>query len=161
MAWSASGIFRPFVGDVVANTAPFDLDTAGDTFKVALFNNTITPDKNVTAALSAYNAATSQWLTANEVSEAVTWPAGGVALTSQSVDVATANVVFWDAVDTESGAGATLADVHGCQVYDDTLTTPVADQGVCFNYFGGANSVTNGTFKIIWAANGIWRITLT
>ena len=49
-----------------------------------------------------------------------------------------------------------------CLAYptDDTLTTPVADQGVCYNYLGGANSVVNGTFTVVWHANGIFRITL-
>ena len=54
-------------------------------------------------------------------------------------------------------AGADLAAVYGCLVYDDTLT-PKA--GVCYNYFGGTNSVTNGTFTIVWHANGVFRFTL-
>lgn len=158
MAWSNSKVFRPFLGDVVSDTAPFKLGGAGDSFKVALYNNLITPDNDVSAANSAYNAG--QWAATNEVSEAVEWPAGGKALTSQVVNVGTADVVFWDAADTASGPNADLADVHGCLVYDDTLTAPVADQGVCYNYFGGANSVTNGTFTVVWSANGIWRATL-
>lgn len=158
MAWSDSRVFRAFVGDVVSNTAEFNLSGTGDTFKVALYNNTITPDNDVSAANSAYN--TGQWANTNEVSEVGEWDAGGVALTSQVVNVGTSDVVFWDAADTASGPNADLSDVHGCLVYDDTLTTPVADQGVCYNYFGGANSVTNGTFTVVWAANGIWRATL-
>lgn len=158
MAWSNSKVFRAFLGDVISNTAEFDLATAGDTFHVALYNNSITPDNDVSAANSAYNAG--QWASANEVSEAVEWPAGGVALTSQTVNVGTADTVFWDAADTASGTGADLADVHGCLVYDTTLAAPVADQGVCYNYFGGANSVTNGTFTVVWSASGIFRMTL-
>jgi hypothetical protein len=50
--------------------------------------------------------------------------------------------------------------VFGCLVYDDTLTTPVADQGVCYNYFGGTQSVTAGTFTIQWGAPGIFSLTL-
>lgn len=158
MAWSNSKVFRPFLGDVVSNTAAFNLASGGDTFKVALFNNTITPDNDVSAANSAYNAG--QWANTNEVSDAGQWDAGGVALSSQTVNVGTSDTVFWDAADTASGSSATLSGVNGCQVYDDTLTTPVADQGVCYNYFGGDNSVTNGTFTVVWNANGIWRATL-
>lgn len=158
MAWTNSKMFRPFLADVVDNTTAFDL--GADSCKVALFNNTPTPDNDVTSALSAYNAATSQWVTANEVYEAGQWAQGGVALTSQVVNSATADVVFFDAADTASGSAADLANVYGCQVYDDTLTTPVADQGICYNYFGGANSVVNGTFTVVWSANGIWRATL-
>lgn len=156
MAWTNSKIFRPFLADALGNVAALDLDA--DSFKAALFNNSITPDNDVTSANSAYNVG--QWATANEVYEAGQWAQGGVALTSQSLNSATADVVFFDAADTASGSGADLASVYGVLVYDDTLTTPVADQGVCYNYLGGANSVVNGTFTVVWHANGIFRITL-
>jgi hypothetical protein len=157
MAWANSKIFRPFLADISANTAALDLDGT-DTIKVALYNNTITPDNDVTAANSAYNVG--QWASANEVTESGQWSAGGVALTTPVVNSGTADVVFFDAVDTASGSTADLASVFGCLVYDDTLTTPVADQGISYNYFGGSNSVVNGTFTVVWNANGIWRITL-
>lgn len=156
MAWSNSKVFRPFLADALGNVAAFDLDA--DSFKVALYNNTITPDNDVTAANSAYNAG--QWATAQEVFQAVQWPQGGVALAGVSLNSATADVVFFDASDTASGSTATLANVYGCLVYDDTLTTPVADQGISYNYFGGTNSVTNGTLTVVWHANGIWRASL-
>lgn len=157
MAWTNSKVFRQFLADAVLNVAAFDLDS--DTFKVALYDNDITPDNDVTAANSAYNVG--QWVTTgNEVFEAGQWAQGGVALTSPTINVGTADVVFWDAADTASGSAADLASVYGCLVYDDTLTTPVADQGICYNYFGGSNSVVNGTFTVQWAANGIWRATL-
>jgi hypothetical protein len=156
MAWSNSKVFRAFLADAVDNTAALDL--GADTCKVALYNNSITPDQNVTSANSAFNAGV--WTTTNEVSQAGQWATGGVALTSQVVNSGTSGVVFFDAADTASGSAATLASVYGCLVYDDTLTTPVADQGICFNYFGGTNSVTNGTLTVVWAANGIWRATL-
>lgn len=158
MAWTNSKVFRPFLADVMGNIAAFDLDA--DAFKAALYNTTPTPDNDVTAALSAYNAATSQWVTANELFEVGQWAQGGVALTSVVLNSATADVVFFDAADTASGTAADLAAVFGTLVYDDTLTTPVADQGVSYNYFGGSNSVTNGTFTIVWNVNGIWRATL-
>ena len=158
MAWANSKMFRQTLGDYFVRTTNFAMDMDGDSFKAALFNNSITPDNDVTAANSAFNVG--QWANTNEVSEAGQWAAGGVALTSQSLNVGTADVVFFDAADTASGSAADLANVYGCLVYDDTLTTPVADQGVCYNYFGGANSVVNGTFTVQWHANGIWRITL-
>lgn len=158
MAWSNSKIFRPFLADIAANTAALDLDGT-DTIKVALYDNDITPDNDVTAANSAYNVG--QWVTTgNEVFEAGQWAQGGVALTSPTVNSGTADVVFFDASDTASGSAADLAAVFGCLVYDDTITTPVADQGICYNYFGGSNSVVNGTFTVVWASAGIWRVTL-
>ena len=156
MAWSNSKIFRQFLADALGNTTAFDLDA--DTIKAALYGTTPTPDQNVTAANSAYNVA--QWVTANEVGQAGQWAQTGVALASKVVDVATSAVVMFDAADTASGSAATLSAVFGCLVYDDTLTTPVADQGICYNYFGGSQSVTSGTFTIQWSANGIARFTL-
>jgi hypothetical protein len=41
-----------------------------------------------------------------------------------------------------------------------TLASPVADPGVSYNWFGSAQSVTNGTFTVVWHANGIFRITV-
>lgn len=144
------------VADMFGNIAAFDLDA--DSIKAALYNNSITPDNDVASASSAYN--TGQWAVANEISQAIQWPAGGVALTGQTVNSATADVVFFDANDTASGSSATLSGVFGTLVYDDTLAAPVADQGLSYNYFGGSNSVVSGTFTIVWHANGIIRATL-
>ena len=156
MAWSASAMFRAAITDMVKRTAAMDLD--GDTFKAALFNNSITPDKDATSANSAYNAGA--WVnSSNEVYQVGQWAQGGVALSSVTVSNPASGVMMFDAADTASGSAATLASVYGCLIYDDTLTTPVADQGLCFNYFGGSQSVTSGTLTVVWSANGIARIT--
>lgn len=156
MAWNNSKVFRSFLAERMRNGNAADLD--GGSFKAALFNNAITPDQNATAALSTYNAATSQWVTANEVIDSTggtDWPAGGRPLGSLVINDGSAGVVFWDAADVVSGTTADLANATGTLVYESALGI-----GVCYNYFGGANSVVNGTFTIIWAANGIWRATL-
>jgi hypothetical protein len=150
MAWSASKVFARMLSDSLTQTALLDLNS--DSFKVALYNNTPTPDNAVTAANSAYNV--DQWVTANEQYQAGQWAQTGVALTSPAINVST-TTVQWDASDTASGAACTLANVYGALVYDDTLTTPVADQGVCYNYFGGVQSVTAGTFTVVWNTAGI------
>jgi hypothetical protein len=156
MAWADSRIFRPAIADMFGNVAAMDLDA--DSFKVALYNNSITPDNDVTSANSAYNVG--QWATAQEVYQAGQWAQAGVALASQALNSATADVVFFDAADPQSGTAATLANVYGMLCYDDTLTTPVADQGLSYNYFGGVQSVTNGQLTVVLHANGIIRITL-
>lgn len=158
MAWTNSKIFRAYLHSSLSNAAAFAPTT--DTLKAALYNNTSTPDQNATAANAAYNVAATPWVTANEVYQAGQWAQAGVALTGVVVDQATAATVFLDAADTASGSAATLANVYGVLVYDDTLTTPVADQGISFNYLGGANSVTSGTLTVVWNANGIFRFTL-
>jgi hypothetical protein len=153
MAWTDSRIFRIYVSDMIDNTLAHDY--VADSIKAALYNNTTAPDNDVAQATSAYN--TGQWVVGNEVSEAVTWPAGGVALGTKAINVSVADTVYTTAANTASSAGADLAAVYGCLVYDDTLT-PKA--GLCYNYFGGSNSVTNGTFTIVWHANGVFRFTL-
>lgn len=155
MAWTNSKIFRQYIADMIGNVAAFDFDA--DTIKAALFTNSITPDNDVTAANSAFNVG--QWANTNEVSDGAEWAAGGVALASKTVGVA-ADTVTVDAADTASGASATLTNVYGAFVYDDTLTTPVADQGLSYHYLGGLQSVTDGTLTVIWHASGLHSYTL-
>lgn len=156
MAWSNSKIFRQYLADMIGNVAALDFDA--DTIKVALYNNSITPDNDVTAANSAYNAG--QWANTNEVADGAEWAAGGVALASKTVSVSVADTVTVDAADAASGSSATLASVFGCLVYDDTLAAPVADQGMCYLYFGGTQSVTDGTMSVIFNAAGIMAFSL-
>ena len=153
MAWSASKIFVSFIEDALENTDAKNL--VSDTFKAALYDNDITPDQTVATANTVYNAG--QWTAAgNEVADGTEWDAGGEPLTGVTF-APTANVLKFDAADTPSGGtSATLANVFGCLVYDDT----VADRGICYNYFGGTNSVTDGTFTIVWNAAGIFTLTL-
>ena len=162
MAWSNSKLFRQTLADILGNAAAIDMSGASvDTFKAALYDNDITPDNDVSAANTAYNAG--QWASAgNEVFEAAQWAQGGVALASPAINVSVADVVYWDATDTASGSAFDGAAIFGCLVYDDTIASPVADQGICYLYFGNASgySVVNGTFTVVWHANGIVRFTL-
>lgn len=155
MAWSASKIFVATVEDIFEQTTAVDLNS--DSFKVALFTNAITPDQTVASANTAFGAGV--WA-ANEVFDAAEWPTGGQALDSVTF-AAASNVLTFDAADEVStGTSATLADVYGCLIYDDTIAAPVADQGVCYLYFGGVNSVTDGTFTVVFNASGIFTLTL-
>lgn len=155
MGWSASKVFSAFITDALNNTAALDLNS--DTLKAALFDNSITPSQTVASASSAYGAGV--W-GGGGVSDSPSWPAVGRDLASIASGFSS-NVFTFDAADTVSADATTdLASVYGCLVYDDTLAAPVADQGVCFNYFGGSNSVVNGTFTIVWNASGIFAITL-
>jgi hypothetical protein len=51
VAWSNSKVFTAFVKDTLDKTIDNDLDA--DTFKVALYDNDITPDNTVSSANSA------------------------------------------------------------------------------------------------------------
>lgn len=151
---TSSKIFTAFVTDSFNNTTAFDLNS--DTLKVALYGNSGTPDQTVASANTAYNAG--QWTSGNETSNGG-WSAGGLALSGVSSGFSS-NVYTLDATDTANGSAATIADTRGCLIYDDTLTTPVADQGICYLAFGGAQSVTAGTLTIVYNASGIMTITV-
>jgi len=155
MAWSASKIFQAFVEDAFENTAAFDVDT--DTITVALFDNTITPSQTVASAATAYGAGV--WASGG-VSDASGWPAAGRNLATVT-SAASAGTYTFDAADTVSAnSTTTLTNATGCLIYENTLTTPVADQGICYNYFGGANSVVSGQFTVVWNASGIFTVAL-
>lgn len=168
MAWSNSKMFREwpravFGGGQTSDVLPAAYAGLGaDTVKAALYT-TNTPDKDASRITTGYNSAASQWVVANEVSNAG-WSAGGLALASKVFDTGTTGVFKFDAADTGGGVGnVTLAAVFGCLIYDDTITVGtggIADQGVCYNYFGGSQSVTAGTFTVVWNASGIFQITV-
>jgi hypothetical protein len=156
MAWANSKIFSACPKDALDNTTAFDF--GADVPKVALYTNTITPDQTVTSANTAYNVG--QWASAQEVTDATGWPAGGRPLASITFAFAS-NVITYDAADTASvNSTTTLAANHGCLVYDDTLAAIVVDQGMSYHYFGGAQQVTNGLFTIVWNVLGIQTYTL-
>lgn len=155
MAWSASKIFSPYITDSLNRTNAFDLDA--DALKNALFDNTITPSQTVAAASAAYGAGV--WASGG-VLDASGWPAVGRPLASVTSGFAS-NVYTLDAADTASAnSTTTLTNAYGCLIYDDTLTTPVADQAICFLYLGGVNSVTAGSFTVVYNAAGLMTLTL-
>lgn len=160
MAWSNSKIFVqwPIQAYQVSGTGYTGLDS--DTVKVALFGTTPTPDNTVAAASTGYN--TGVWTTGNEIVDATNWVAGGRALASKTFTNPSTNLFMFDAADLAGGGNVTLAAVFGCLIYDDTITAgTVADQGVSYHYFGGSQSVTAGTFTIVFHVNGINQYTLT
>jgi hypothetical protein len=155
MAWG-SEIFSAFVTDSFAGTALFDLDNAGVAYNAALFGDK-TPDQTVTSANTAYGAGV--WATGG-VSDAAGWPAVGRPLVTKTMAFAGAVCTF-DAADTVSAdTHSTITAAFGCLIYADHLATPVVDQGVCYNSFGGTQSVTEGQFTIVWNGSGIFAITL-
>lgn len=157
MAWSNSKIFTSYITDLLTQQKDFDLaSSAGapsvDILKVALYNDNITPSNTATASATVYSAVGSPWATGNEVKDNSGWPAGGLQLaTNRTVSLVGTNVVF-DAPDLTSATNATtLVNVTGCLVWDDTID----DRGICYNWFGGSNTVLNGTFTIVWSGDGI------
>ena len=169
MAFTASGVFREWFRSTqgqgqTAVALPATYGGLGaDTVKAALMNNTGTPDKDAALTATGYN--TGQWTAAtNEVTSGAEWVATGRALASKTLTTPSTTVFMFDAADLTGTTTITISGVYGCLVYDDTITAStggVADQGVCFNYFGGTTGVTSGTYSVIWSANGVYRVTCT
>lgn len=157
MAWSVSAIFQqaminPIAGRCWTTAAPTTYSSlSADTIDVALFG-TLTPDKTAAVASTGYN--TGVWTTGNEIS-GTGYTAGGSALASKAfaIDTGSSSICFSAA--NPSWTTATITAAFGCLVYDSTITAgTVAKQGLCFNYFGGSQSVTAGTFTVAWATPG-------
>jgi len=168
MAWTDSRIFtqailNPLTASAWSLTEPTTYGANGlsaDLIAVTLWNNSVTPDKDAALASSGYN--TGAWASgANEQKDATNWPAGGAsnALASKTYAAGT-GIVNFDAADRAGNGNVTLSNVFGCLVHDDTITAgTVAKQGLCFNYFGGTQGVTAGTFTIVWDATGVFKFT--
>jgi hypothetical protein len=156
MAWTASGIFTWTMLQMMTAATAINLNTNAE--KVALYtSNSMTPDKTVTGAgtsvLTYYNGTASQWVVANECGNSGTYAAGGTAVTPVSCLAAT-NVVTFTSSGSPQWTGATIT-AYGDLVYDTT-----ASIGVCFNWFGGVQTVTAGTFTIVWSGSGICYVTM-
>lgn len=167
MAWTDSRVFREWPKSIMGQGQTAAVLPAGyaglgaDTVKVALFNNSVTPDRDAALTSTGFNTGT--WTTTNEVTDATNWVSGGRTLASKTFTTPSTGVFMFDAADLAGGGTVTLTNAFGCLVYDDTVTAGtggIADQGVSFNYFGGAQSVTAGSFTIVWNANGIVRFTV-
>jgi hypothetical protein len=167
MAWTDSRVFtqailNPLTASAWSTTEPTTYGANGlsaDTIKGALFNNTTTPDRDAAVGSTGYN--TGVWVTGNEVIDTLNtnWVAGGRALASKTFAAGT-SIVNFDAADLAGAGTLTITNAFGLFVYDDTITAgTVAKQGLCFNYFGGAQTVTGGTFTVIFDATGILKFT--
>jgi hypothetical protein len=111
-----------------------DLDSGGDTFKLALYTNAAT-----------LGAATTSYTTGSEVSASGQYVAGGGVLQSQQTSVAS-GVAIVDFADL-SFTGVTLT-ARGALIYNSTD----AKKAVCVLDFGGDKTATAGTFTIQFPA---------
>ena len=110
--------------------------STGNTFKLALYNNT-----------AAFTAATTAYTATNEVTASGSYSAGGGALTNVT-PTSTSTTAFTDFADL-SFTSATIT-AYGAMIYIDTA---VGDPSVCILDFGGAKTSTAGTFTIIFPTN--------
>ena len=134
----ASGIYDRFK----ANLMNKEVDLEGDVIKVALMdtNHAFTTTHNTWSQVSANEL--------DELDVGVTNYTVAATLGTKSVTQGT--TTKWDAADS-TWASATFTAYHAV-IYDDTLTN---DDLICSIDFGGAKSVSAGTFTIQWHTDGI------
>lgn len=147
----ASGLFCNTFNDLLdATLTTLDL-TSETNIKYALYDTT---------GVSAWNfdSATAAYTVTNEIS-GTGYTAKGDTLTTTAVSYASGTLTF-DA-DPAEWTTATLSGVYGGLVFDDSVTTPVADPAVVGVDFGGAYQVTAGTLTVQHHANGIFTIDFT
>jgi hypothetical protein len=130
----ASGIYDVFKVDLMDGSV--NVSSGGDTLNVALYDNS-----------HAFTAGDTVYTVTNEIS-GTGYSAGGAALANQTVSLAS-NTATFDADDT-SWTTATFTTYHAV-IYDVTNTNSL----IASIDFGGAQTVTAGTFTIEWNANGI------
>jgi hypothetical protein len=144
MAFTGNFMCTSFKVELMQAVHNFTTST-GDTFKLALYDNSA----SFTAATTAYTAS-------NEVSASGTYAAGGGTLTNVT-PTSTGTTAFTDFADL-SFTSATIT-AFGALIYNDTAA---GDPTVCVLDFGGAKTSTSGTFTIIFptadASNAIIRI---
>lgn len=132
----ASGIYNRFKANLMNKV----VDLEADTIKVALYDNS-----------HAFTATDTTYTTTNELATAGNYTQGGATLADKAVTEAA--TTKWDATDL-AWSSATFTAYHAV-IYDSTTS----DNLICSIDFGGAKTVSAGTFTIQWDAAGI--ITLT
>lgn len=154
MAFTTSHLYVIPWKNALNGTATSALNLTLATYKIALYNNTLTPNFSTDAAYSA----------TNEVS-GTGWAAGGVLLsaagagatsTAPTLTESPAGSLMYDMGDV-SVSTTTLTNARGCIIYADPNSPKGLIVGVTF---GADYSTVAGTFGIQWAAAGVLAIAL-
>jgi hypothetical protein len=144
MAFSGNYMCTSFKVELMRAVHNFTTST-GNTFKLALYDNT-----------PSFTAATTAYTSSGEVANSGTYSAGGGALTNVT-PTSSGTTAFTDFADL-SFTSATIT-AFGAMIYNDSAA---GDPAVCILDFGGAKTSTNGTFTIIFptadATSAIIRI---
>jgi hypothetical protein len=144
MAFSGNFMCTSFKVELMKAVHNFTTGT-GNTFKLALYNNSA----SFTAATTAYTAT-------NEVAASGSYAAGGGTLTNVT-PTSSSTTAFTDFADL-SFTSATIT-AYGAMIYNDTAA---GNPSVCILDFGGAKASSSGTFTIVFPAaditNAILRI---
>ena len=144
MAFTGNFMCTSFKVELMQAVHNFTAST-GNTFKLAMYNNS-----------ASFTAATTAYTSTNEVSNSGTYSAGGGSLTNVT-PTSSGTTAFTDFADL-SFTSATIT-AYGAMIYNDTAS---GNPSVCILDFGGAKTSTNGTFTIVFptadSSNAIIRI---
>jgi hypothetical protein len=144
MAFTGNFMCTSFKVELMRAVHNFTTGT-GNTFKLALYNNS-----------ASFTAATTAYTVTNEVANSGTYTAGGGTLTNVT-PTSSGTTAFTDFADL-SFTSATIT-AFGALIYNDSAA---GDPTVCVLDFGGAKTSTTGTFTIVFptadASNAIIRI---
>jgi hypothetical protein len=132
MAFSGNFMCTSFKVQLMQGVHNFTTGT-GNTFKLALYDNS-----------ASFTAATTAYTSSNEVANSGSYAAGGGTLTNVT-PTSTGTTAFTDFADL-SFTSATIT-AFGALIYNDTAA---GDPSVCVLDFGGAKTSTSGTFTIIF-----------
>lgn len=147
MAFTGNYLCTSFKVELLEGVHDFRNGT-GDTFKLALYNDS-----------ASFTAATTAYTSSNEVGNSGTYAAGGGTLTNVT-PTSSGTTAFTDFADL-SFTSATIT-AYGALIYNTTPAHTYTNPTVCVLDFGGAKTSTNGTFTIIFptadASSAIIRI---
>ena len=134
MAFTGNFMCTSFKVELMQGVHNFTNGT-GNTFKLALYDNS-----------ASFTAATTAYTSSNEVANSGTYAAGGGTLTNVT-PTSSGTTAFTDFADL-SFTSATIT-AFGAMIYNDTAS---GNPSVCILDFGGAKTSTAGTFTIVFPA---------
>jgi len=132
----ASGIYNRFKSHIMKKL----MDLVNDTIKVALYG-----------ASYSFTATDTVYTATGEIPNGSGYTTGGATLASKTVTEG-ASAIF-DAADSQ-WTTATFS-TYFAAIYDNTPCNTL----ICAIDFGGVQTVTSGTFTIVYASSGIVRLT--
>lgn len=122
----------------------------GDTVKTSLHSNSYTPDQDLDDFFNDVSA--------SELAASGGYTAGGVTLTTKTLTYdSTSNEARLDA-DDASWTSATFSSYFAV-TYTTTGGTSATNPLMGYVDFGGVETVTSGTFTIVWDATGVLKVT--
>lgn len=145
MAWGGSGWYADTLVDALG-TDQIALNLALATHKLALYDNTVTPN---------YSTVDLSYSTSGEI-VGTGYTAGGSAIASGTLVVSTTGGTFvvWDGNDVQ-WTSSTLTGVRGANAYADGLSPKRLILGIDFV---STYATASGTLLVAFSSNGIGRV---